>query len=74
VNATLVENHAQLSTDRFEPIRRAVLSHTTMEQALAWFRSQVPPLVPLDLVPQDEFSYDLLVPYVDGLWLSYDTS
>ena len=52
----------------------AVENQFTMEKALAWFFAQVPPLTPQDLIPQDEFSYDLLVPYPNGLYLSYDTS
>ena len=69
-----VENQAKLPAGVFEPIRRAVMTHSTMERALAWFFAHVPRLAPEDLVPQDEFSYDLLVPYRDGLFLSYDTS
>ena len=45
-----------------------------MERALAWFFGQLPPLAPEDLIAQDEFSYDLLVPYRNGMYLSYDTS
>jgi hypothetical protein len=69
-----VENRAGLQAALFEPIRRAVEGQTTLERALGWFFAQSPPLAPEELVPQDEFSYDLLVPYAGGLYLSYDTS
>ena len=69
-----VENPANLPAEVFDPIRGAVQAHSTLERALAWFFSQVPPLAPEDLVAQDEFSYDLLVPYHGGLYLAYDTS
>ncbi len=69
-----VENRANLPAAAFEPIRRAVEGQTTLQRALGWFFAQSPPLAPADLVPQDEFSYDLLVPYPGGLYLSYDTS
>jgi hypothetical protein len=69
-----VENRGSLPRQRFDPIRDIVETHTTMERALNWFFRQVPALTPNDLVPQDEFSYDLLVPYSDGLYLHYDTS
>ncbi len=69
-----VENRADLPAEVFDPIRRAVEGQTTLERALAWFFGQTPPLTPEDLVPQDEFSYDLLVPYPGGLYLSYDTT
>jgi hypothetical protein len=69
-----VENRANLPPDVFEPMRQALRTHSTMERALAWFFAQSPPLSPEDLIPQDEFSYDLLVPYPTGLFLSYATS
>ena len=69
-----VENRANLPPDAFEPMRRCLETHCTMERALAWFFAQSPPLAPDDLVPQDEFSYDLLVPYRAGLFLNYATS
>jgi hypothetical protein len=69
-----VENRANLSDEAFEPIRGVLQTHRTMERALAWFFAQSPPLAPEDLVAQDEFSYDLLVPFRDTLFLSYDTS
>ena len=69
-----IDNHANLPAAQLDPIRAIVQMHGTMERALAWFFAQEPPLAPKDLIPQDEFSYDLLVPYRDGLYLSYDTS
>jgi hypothetical protein len=69
-----VQNRANLTTEQFNAIQIVVQAHRTMERALAWFFAQVPGLVPDDLVAQDEFSYDLLVPYRDGLYLTYDTS
>jgi len=69
-----VENHADLRAAAFVPMRDVVQAHRTMERALAWFFAQMPPLAPEDLIAQDEFSYDLIVPYRDGLYLSYSTS
>jgi hypothetical protein len=69
-----VENRANLDVNRFESIRILVESHTTLERALTWFFAQSPSLAPEDLVAQDEFSYDLLVPFRDNIYLSYDTS
>ena len=54
--------------------QQEVATHTTLERALKWLTTRFPPAVPEDLIPQDEFSYDLLVPYPGGLYLSYDTS
>jgi hypothetical protein len=73
VDTIPVENRASLSSDAFDLIRNAVDSHGTLERALAWFFGQSPPLAPEDLIAQDEFSYDLLVPFAGGSYLSYDT-
>lgn len=69
-----IEIRASVPVERLDALRSLLAQHHTMERALRWFFSQVPPLSPEDLVAQDEFSYDLLVPYQDGLYLSYDTS
>ena len=37
-----------------------------------WFFARQPPLAPADIVQQDEFSFDILVPCY-GLYLAYDT-
>jgi hypothetical protein len=69
----LVENRAILPSAVFDPISDVLQTHSTMERALAWFFAQVPPVIPEDLVPQDEFSFDLLAPYQHALYLSYAT-
>ncbi len=75
MSATIpVANCAALPEERFEPLRHALCRQSSIERALGWFFAANPPLTPEDLIPQDEFSYDLLVPYPGGLYLSYDTS
>jgi hypothetical protein len=69
-----VENRAELPAIEFDVLACLLEQQTTMERALAWFSGQAPKLAPNDLVIQDEFSFDLLVPYRDGLYLCYDIS
>ena len=69
-----VENWAQLPDAAFGPLRGELAALTTMERVLHWLRTRHPSAVPEELVAQDEFSYDLLVPLDKGLYLSYDTS
>ena len=71
---THVENRAGLCEADFGPWRSALAPQTSMERALTWFAAHTPALTPEDLVAQDEFSYDLLVPLPEQLHLSYDTS
>ncbi len=72
-DAVVVEISTALPADVERELRAELGSQRTMERALRWFFAQSPPLAPADLVPQDEFSYDLIVPYRDGLCLSYAT-
>jgi hypothetical protein len=69
-----VENQAGLPDEAFDSLRAVLEQHTTLQRALIWFFSQRPPLAPADVIPQDEFSYDLLIRYEGASWLSYDTS
>jgi hypothetical protein len=73
----LVENQANLSGDLFESLRAVLTQQTSMARAMPWFFSHSPKLAPVGMVTQDEFSYDLLVPYSwhgHSLHLSYSIS
>jgi hypothetical protein len=69
-----VENRAGLPDALFATMQDVLGAQTTLERALRWFPSLSSPAVPVDLIPQDEFSYDLLVRVDQQLYLSYDTS
>jgi hypothetical protein len=69
-----VENRADLPAREFDALAGLLEKQVTIERALTWFSEQSPKLAPDDLVVQDEFSFDLLVPYRDGLYLCYDIS
>lgn len=73
-DAIPVANLAGLSESEFAEVRQVLCQQSSMERALNWFFAMQPALTPEDLIQQDEFSYDLLVPYPGGLYLSYDTS
>jgi hypothetical protein len=47
------------------------LALATLEQLLAWMQRHGLSLDAMDLVAQDEFSYDLLIPLPDGRWLAF---
>jgi hypothetical protein len=72
--AVPIENRANLGEADFGRIAEAVAGHRSIRHAIAWFARQVPPLVPADMVTQDEFSHDILVAYPGGLWLVYDST
>jgi hypothetical protein len=43
---------------------------TSLEKILNWMQAEQIPAQQLDLIPQDEFCHDLLLPWQDG-WLSF---
>lgn len=43
----------------------------TLEKLLDWFRSNGLALNQLDLITQDEYSHDLLIPLDGSRWLSF---
>ena len=69
-----VENRAGLPDADFAALARAVAGHRSMKHALDWLLGHAPPLDLTDMVTQDEFSHDFLVPYPGGLWLVYDST
>jgi hypothetical protein len=65
------ENQTSHPDTDFALFRDACATHTTLERALPWFFSQSPPLHPADMIQQDEYSYDLLVPLTSPFYLTY---
>lgn len=70
----VVENRAGLDDPSFDLLSAELARLDTLNRALAWFASRTPPLAPEGMVPQDEFSFDILVPLGEGLYLSFDST
>ena len=43
---------------------------TSVEKVLAWMKDENVPMRELDMIAQDEFTHDLLVPW-QGRWLAF---
>ncbi len=69
-----VENRANLPPLEFAQLATAISRHRSIKHALDWLASLTPPLAPTDMVTQDEYSHDILVPYPNGFWLIYDST
>lgn len=74
LSAPRLENRAGLPPERFAALAGTLAGQRSLRVALDWMLAQSPPLAFADLVAQDEFSSDALVPLPDGLWLAYDVS
>jgi hypothetical protein len=62
---------AGLGAEERDRLAQAVSRHGDLLDVFAWGRAQSPPIHPADLVKQDEFTHDILVPFTLGRWLVY---
>lgn len=56
-----------------DALRRVVGEHRTLSEAVAWGLARSPPSIVADVVTQDEYTHDVLVP-VGPHWVVYDTT
>jgi hypothetical protein len=68
-----VENPAALAPEALDEVKAAVASHRTLEDVMRWGLLQQPPALVADVVVQDEFTHDVVVPW-RAHWLVHDTT
>ena len=70
-----IENRANLSPAQLASIEAELRGHRTLLNVISWGRAQPPgtvtPQVITDVVVQDEFTHDAIVPWRDGLVIVY---
>jgi hypothetical protein len=73
-----VKNYTNLSAQQFEQIASELAQHRTLGDVLDWGFGQpkgaVLPQIVADVVVQDEYSHDVIVPWRDGLVIVYGTT
>ena len=73
-----VVNYADLSPERLAEIEGELSGQRSLNDVMRWARSHpagvFTPAVVADVVAQDEFTHDVVVPWRDGLVLVYDTT
>jgi hypothetical protein len=69
-----LDDHAGLSPERRRALEGIVAEHRTLQDVVRWGLAQAPPRIVADVVVQDEYTHDVVVPYDDGLYLVYDTT
>jgi hypothetical protein len=55
-------------------LRDAAATLPTLEHAFRWAIGQTPPLRPVDVVIQDEYTHDVLFGAADGSFLIFDAT
>ena len=66
-------DHADLGRSEREVLEHIIADQTTLERALDWGRTQVPPLAVESVLTQDEYTHDVVIPYARR-YLVYDTT
>src|SRR5205809_245357 len=64
--AIIVENRAGLDDELFSNILREVSGQCSIRHVVDWLGRHEPPLRIEDMVTQDEFSHDIMVPFREG--------
>lgn len=63
-----------LEEDERQRLRDALAPQTTLEKLLEWGRSRTPHLRVEEIITQDEFTHDVVVPYDRGLYFAFDVT
>ncbi len=73
-----VANHADLSSDTVADIAAELSGQENLRDVMSWALSSPSgtfiPSVVGEVIVQDEFTHDVVVPWRDGLVLVYDTT
>jgi hypothetical protein len=72
-----ITNLADLSENEFAAIERELAEHKSLARVLAWAntkpKTDLLPRIVSEVIAQDEYTHDVVVPYKD-LFLVYDTT
>ncbi len=67
-------DYAGLSAAERDVLEAMIQGHQGLDDIFTWGRAHVPPIHPEDVIKQDEFTHDVLVPLPNGRWLVYGTT
>ena len=78
VNRMRIVNHANLQPQEIALIENDLSGQQNLNDVMKWALSQpkgiFDPSIVADVIVQDEFTHDVIIPYRDGLVLVYDTT
>jgi hypothetical protein len=74
MKAIPLHDHLGLNDAEWATLHEIVQGHQGLDDVFSWGRGQRPPILPADVVVQDEFSHDVIVPWAPRLYLVYDTT
>lgn len=69
-----IEICAALDQGTLESIEVTVHNQKTLEDVVRWGLVSKPPRLIADIIVQDEYTHDVVMPFRDGIYLVYDTT
>ena len=63
-----------LSAPERAALEAFVAGQNTLHDVVVAALARVPPRMVADVVVQDEYTHDVVLPWSDGVWLVYDTT
>jgi hypothetical protein len=70
----MLRDHAGLSDAERASLAAKLARLRTLEDVIRWGAAHVPPRLPVEVIGQDEFTNDVVVPIDDGRYLVFDTT
>ncbi len=67
-------DHAALTTDARAALEAEVGSLTLLQDVVRWGFASTPPRDVTEVIVQDEFTHDVVMPWKDGGYLVFDTT
>ena len=73
---TPLHDYAALPAPEHAALRARAALHATLAELLRWAAVQLPPVAVAEIVTQDEYTHDVVLPLdaARALWLAYDTT
>jgi hypothetical protein len=70
----VLDDRAGLAPETRAALAAEVARHATLGDVVRWALADSPPRLVAEVVVQDEYTHDVVLPGRDGLWLVYDTT
>ena len=74
MNTIPITWHRSVTPEAAAQVKQMMYDQDTLEAVLSWASTFDPPRLVLDIVSQDEFNMDVIVPVDEGLVLVYAAS
>ena len=69
-----VDNRAALAEHELTPLQALALNWPTLQEVVRWALAQTPALLVSEVVVQDEFTHDVVLPCRSETYLVFDTT